>query len=76
MSADKHRETVDASMIDDVLIFALKDKHDSAQRRTKVSLAEFAEAFRKARHATCSVANCKVLEGGAILLAFAETADL
>jgi hypothetical protein len=39
MSADKHRETVDASMIDDVLISALKDKLVAAQRRAKVSRA-------------------------------------
>jgi len=46
-------------VIDDVLISALKDKHDSAPRRTKVSWAKFVEAFRKIRRTTCLVANCK-----------------
>jgi predicted P-loop ATPase len=46
-------------VIDDVLISALKDKHDSAPRRTKVAWAKFVEAFRKIRRTTCLVANCK-----------------
>lgn len=46
-------------MIDYVLISALKDKHDSAPRRSKVAWAKFAEAFRKVRKTTCLVANCK-----------------
>ncbi len=46
-------------MIDDVVISALKDKHDSAPRRTKVAWAKFVEAFRKVRRTTCLVSNCK-----------------
>ena len=46
-------------MIDNVLISALKDKHDSAPRRTKVVWAKLVEAFRKIRRTTCLVANCK-----------------
>lgn len=46
-------------MIDHVLISALKDKHDSAPRRTKVSWGKFVEAFQKLRRTQCVVANCK-----------------
>ena len=46
-------------MIDDVVISALKDKHDSAPRRTKVPWAKFVEAFRKIRRTACLVSNCK-----------------
>lgn len=46
-------------MIDHVLISALKDKHDSAPRRSKVSWSTFVDAFRKIRRAACLVANCK-----------------
>ena len=46
-------------MIDHVLISALKDKHDTAPRRSKVSWSGFVEGFRKIRRAGCLVANCK-----------------
>ena len=46
-------------MIDHVLISALKDKHDSAPRRSKVPWAKFVDAFRKVRKTGCLVANCK-----------------
>lgn len=46
-------------MIDYVLISALKDKHDSSPRRSKVAWSKFADAFRKIRKTTCLVANCK-----------------
>jgi hypothetical protein len=46
-------------VIDHVLISALKDKHDSAPRRSKVSWSTFVDALRKIRRAECLVANCK-----------------
>lgn len=46
-------------MIDNVQISVLRDKHDSAPRRTKVPWGKFVEAFRKLRKTTCTVANCK-----------------
>lgn len=46
-------------MIDDVVISTLKDKHDSAPKRTKVAWSKFIEALRKPRKTTCLVANCK-----------------
>lgn len=46
-------------MIDHVLISVLKDKHDSAPRRSKVAWGKFVEAFQKPRKTQCLVANCK-----------------
>jgi hypothetical protein len=46
-------------VIDHVVISALRDKHDSAPRRTKVSWGKFVEAFQKLRRTQCLVANCK-----------------
>ena len=46
-------------MIDHVLISVLKDKHDSAPRRSKVEWLKFSEAFRKVRLTTCLIENCK-----------------
>jgi len=46
-------------VIDTIQISALKDKHDSAPRRSKVPWAKFVEAFRKVRKTSCSVANCQ-----------------
>ncbi|HSX22344.1 MAG TPA: VapE domain-containing protein [Gaiellaceae bacterium] len=46
-------------MIDHVLISALKDKHDSAPRRSKVAWGKFVEAFQRPRKTQCLVANCK-----------------
>jgi predicted P-loop ATPase len=46
-------------VIDHVVISALRDKHDSAPRRTKVPWSKFIEAFQKIRRTTCLVANCK-----------------
>lgn len=46
-------------MIDNVVISSLRDKHDSAPRRSTVPWSKFVEAFRKVRRTTCLVANCK-----------------
>lgn len=46
-------------MIDHVLISVLKDKHDTAPRRSKVSWSRFVDGFHKIRRAGCLVANCK-----------------
>ena len=46
-------------MIDTIQISALKDKHDSAPRRSKVPWGKFVDAFRKVRKTTCSVVNCQ-----------------
>lgn len=46
-------------MIDYVLVSTLRDKHDSAPRRTKVPWSKFAEGFRKVRRTACLVANCQ-----------------
>ena len=47
------------SPVDAVEISSLRDKHDSAPRRTRVPWSKFAEVFRKIRRTTCLVANCK-----------------
>lgn len=46
-------------MIDHVSISGLRDKHDSAPRRSTLPWAKFAEAFRPVRRTSCLVANCK-----------------
>jgi hypothetical protein len=46
-------------VIDHVVISSLRDKHDSAPRRSKVPWSKFVEAFQKLRRTPCLVANCK-----------------
>ena len=46
-------------MIDSLSISSLRDKHDSAPRRVKLSWSKFGEAFAKPRRTSCLVANCQ-----------------
>jgi hypothetical protein len=59
-------------VIDDVLISALKDKHDSAPRRTKVAWAKFVEGLRKVRRLRTAEHNAKI---AASHLGFKHTAE-